>query len=302
MRWLRLPSTRLAIRWKFLSVMVAIAIVPLIISAWLEVRSVAKLGEELAAESGRTVNERTRQSLQRSLHQLIEMINRAAETAELIARLQARHATHVLTQPLPEKQLASELLWTNDFTPLDATEEYQFNAGNLTVPINRKSHALFSPNNEKTGQVLDSAKTLQGMQSFFLEINRTHASLFRWQYVALENGLLATYPGHSDYPQDFDVRERDWYKIQKSRRELTWSPPHTDAVTGLPVINVTMPLITDSGEFLGVSGLDVRIASFLRALQLPLKFEYDSETLIAALVTDPVNQTQSLFIVAESSH
>ena len=67
------------------------------------------------------------------------------------------------------------------------------------------------------------AEALDELNRFYQEVDRTHEALFHWQYVALENGLVATFPGHGNYPEDFDVREREWYQAQKLKRDF--GPP-----------------------------------------------------------------------------
>ena len=303
MPWLRLPNLRLAIRWKFLLVMVAIAIVPLMISAWLEIRSVSKLGAEIAAESGRTINERTRQALQQSLHQLAETLNREASTVELIARLHAKHALAALTaKALSNRLQDEELLWAREFDTSDATDSYPIADEVSELPINRERPSVFVAGNSGGPNIIEQASVLSTLRHFYHDIDRTHRQLFHWQYVALENGLVSTFPGHGNYPNDFDVREREWYQAQKLKRGLLWSPLHTDVATGIAMINVTMPLINENGEFLGVSGIDVRLSNLLQALQVPIKFEYNSEILLAALVSDETTHTDNLFVFAESEN
>ena len=303
MSWLHLPHLNLAIRWKFLTVMVAIAIIPLVISAWLEVRSVTKLGAQLAAESGRTINERTRQSLQQSLHHLAETLNREASTAELVARLHAKQALTALssetTSGVPE---IDAVLWAEDFHADLANDHYRVSGRDAVIPIDRERQSVFLAGTRKSLDPHPQAMALTRLNALYRDIDRTHRDLFHWQYVALENGLVATFPGHGNYPADFDVREREWYQAQKRAKALLWSPLHTDVATGIAMINVTMPLIDNAGEFLGVSGIDVRLSGLLQSLQVPIKFEYNSEIILAALTGETAGGLQDLLVFAESEN
>ena len=283
--------------------MVAIAIIPLIISAWLEVRSVTKLGAQLAAESGRTINERTRQSLQQSLHHLAETLNREASTAELVARLHAKHALATLVSDAnPSTDEINAVLWAEDFEAAQANDQYRVSGRESGIPIDRERQSVFLAGTKKSDLPHPQAIALTRLNPLYQDIDRTHRDLFHWQYVALENGLVATFPGHGNYPDDFDVREREWYQAQKREKALLWSPLHTDVATGIAMINVTMPLINDAGEFLGVSGIDVRLSGLLQALQVPIKFEYNSEILLAALISDSVSGARDLYVFAESEN
>ena len=301
-RSLRSPKIRLAIRWKFLLVMIAIAIVPLLISAWLEIRSVSKLGAEIAAESGRTINERSRQSLQRSLHQLVESLNREASTVELLARLHAEKAVQALSKGAANLMPAPEINWAHEFNDDSATDHYSISDSEQLLAITRDNPTLFVAQNTKPQDILNSAQQLSTLSDFYQLIDRSHSGLYHWQYVALENGLIATFPGHGKYPSEFDARQRAWYETQKSRRELLWSPLHTDVSTGIAMINITMPLISSNGEFLGVSGMDLRLSGLLSALQVPIKFEYDSKIILSAVGAADESGEENIFIIAESDN
>ena len=296
------PKIRLAIRWKFLAVMIAIAIVPLLISAWLEIRSVSRLGEELAAESGRTINERSRQSLQRSLHQLVESLNREASTVELLARLHAEKAIQALSEDLQKPSPPLAVSWAQEFSTEHANDHYSISGSKEVLAINRQSPSLFVAPNANSEDVVNDAHRLMQLTSFYTLIDRSHGDLYHWQYIALENGLVATFPGHGNYPQDFDARQRAWYEAQKSRQELLWSPLHTDVSTGIAMINITMPLLSADGTFLGASGMDLRLSGLLSALQVPIKFEYNSKIVLAAIGAPNDSDNENIFIIAESDN
>jgi phosphoserine phosphatase RsbU/P len=317
----RLPfNLKLNIRWKFLIAMLGIAITPLLIAAWLEIRSISALGAELAADSGRAINERTTQVLVQTTRHYAEVMNRQSKTVELIVRLQAKRALIALNSSAPLDQPQGKFPWADSLVANTRSSHYIRLAEDGTpmqLPISRDNQSLFSVIKPPSAALQDSARNLLQINNFYREIQREHSDLFYWQYVALENGLLATFPGHSNYPEDFDPRQRRWYQAQKEHRALRWSAPHTDAVTGITMVNVTMPLVSKTGEFLGVSGLDVRLSGLLNALQVPLKSEYDSRVLLSVLV-DKKNmpghnqrhkagseqghkQAQEIFVVAESA-
>jgi PAS domain S-box-containing protein len=61
--------------------------------------------------------------------------------------------------------------------------------------------------------------------------------------------------------EDFDPRERPWYRSAKQRRRLTWGPPSFGTVTPPLTLALAYPFIGPSGEFEGVFGGDVLLDS-----------------------------------------
>ena len=81
----------------------------------------------------------------------------------------------------------------------------------------------------------------------------------RWAYVALENGLHFSYPGKGGYPADYDPRKRPWYEVGKSRNKLAWVPPYRDTQGQGLVMPCVTPVRSESGELLGIAGLEVTL-------------------------------------------
>ena len=66
------------------------------------------------------------------------------------------------------------------------------------------------------------------------------ADTFLWAYVALPNGLLATYPGHGKLPTAYDARVREWYKAALREGGVVWRIL-VDASTKRLTATVSMP-------------------------------------------------------------
>ena len=78
-----------------------------------------------------------------------------------------------------------------------------------------------------------------------------------WAYVALENGVLAHYPGHNHFPSPYDATKRPWYKLVSGQRGPQWGSPHVDfGGLGL-MLPCSMGLYDDDGRQLGVAGIEL---------------------------------------------
>ena len=78
-----------------------------------------------------------------------------------------------------------------------------------------------------------------------------------WAYVALENGVLAHYPGHNHFPSPYDATKRPWYKLVSGERGPRWGSPHVDfGGLGL-MLPCSMGLYDDEGRQVGVAGIEL---------------------------------------------
>ncbi len=91
-----------------------------------------------------------------------------------------------------------------------------------------------------------------------------------WAYVALENGVLAHYPGHDKFPSPYDARKRPWYELARGGRGPHWGSPHVDfGGLGL-MLPCSMGLYDDEGRLLGVAGIELSFDFLIdRLLEAP---------------------------------
>ncbi len=91
-------------------------------------------------------------------------------------------------------------------------------------------------------------------------------------YYGLEEGGIELYPD-LPLPEGFDHRTRPWYQAGiTSEGDPVWSPPYDEIITGEPTLSTTMPIVDDSGNNIGVFGIDLTFASLresLAAIPLP---------------------------------
>jgi eukaryotic-like serine/threonine-protein kinase len=91
-----------------------------------------------------------------------------------------------------------------------------------------------------------------------------------WAYVALENGVLAHYPGHDKFPSPYDATKRPWYQLVEGQRGPRWGSPHVDfGGLGL-MLPCSMSLYDDNGVHLGVAGIELSFDFIIdRLLEAP---------------------------------
>lgn len=288
----------LQIRWKILIALLAIGIGPLLISGWLDTRNVSALGARLAEQSGQALSEQTRRNLEQVAANYARRVERERQLIELALRLQAREASIALRTPAP----AADVFWADAFDAADPAlslitlpDKYRARSatGDVTpVPVSLDRQVFFSPTNADRTQLGEYAARLAALTSLYREIHADHDDVIHRQFIALDNGLLASYPGHGAFPPDYDARKRAWYRHHDGSGDIRWAPPHIDAVSGRAFINATMPLRDPDGNFIGVAGIDVSLVDLLQSLILPAALGSDGEALLTFLLEHPTGATE----------
>lgn len=282
--------TSLQIRWKILIALLAIGIGPLVISGWLDTRSVTALGARLAEQSGQALSEQTRRNLEQVAENYARRVERERQLIELALRLQAREANAALRAPLSP----ADVFWSDAFDAaapalalVTQADKYRARARDGSVApiaVSFDHQVFFNPQSTERLQLRDDATRLTALTSLYREIHTEHHDVIYRQFIALANGLLASYPGHGAFPADYDARKRAWYRRHDSSGDIRWAPPHIDAVSGRAFINATIALHDRDGRFVGVAGIDVSLVDLLQTLTLPAALGSDGEALLTFLI------------------
>lgn len=77
-----------------------------------------------------------------------------------------------------------------------------------------------------------------------------------WTYVGLENGVYTAFPGHGQFPDNFDHRESPWYELARDAQGPVWGAPSLDQA-GVGLVLTCAQALAHDGELLGVAGIDV---------------------------------------------
>ena len=83
--------------------------------------------------------------------------------------------------------------------------------------------------------------------------------------VTIDNSFVNTFITMTDgrnfnssyYIAENDVRKRNWYINAYITKDISWSQPYEDMITGKSVITVSIPLINSDGDIEGVLGADI---------------------------------------------
>jgi phosphoserine phosphatase RsbU/P len=277
---------RWPLRWKLFALMWLLSLLPALVIAWININTLAVLGARLAAQTGQSLSDQTRASLEQQADDYADLLAQQRQALELLVHLQAREAERVLRKP---PVTSNAVYWRDDYIRGDSalaldTQKKYFQQSSATtrspLPVSYEHLVMHAVPGVSTNALTTAATQLSEMLGMLREVHATQTDLVYWQYTALESGLYAGYPGHGGYPANFDPRGQAWYQAQKTMPAVTWTGPHWDAVTRLRMISVTMPLFDPQHHFIGVTGIDVRLTRLLQTVHLPLHLADSSDVLL----------------------
>jgi len=89
-------------------------------------------------------------------------------------------------------------------------------------------------------------------------------------YLGFSDGLFVLYPCSKILPEDFDHRQRPWYKERMENFRTTaaakWGSPYR-SVDGDMMLPCTLPMIDVHGNFHGVAAIDVSVMKLVKSLR-----------------------------------
>jgi phosphoserine phosphatase RsbU/P len=296
------------IRTKLLLFLLAIALVPLIVSAALHRISVYKLGTELARNQREQMLGGARHMLELLVKDHHLLVRRDRALIELAVRIQAREIELRLAAPPPT---APTIYMTRDFEtggwpPADiAPSEMHYRVVDgkrqpMSVSMTHQACFVSAGVDAKT-VAADMARTSTMPQAYRL-VRKSMPQVMYWQYTGFESGLHTTYPGHGGLPGDYDPRQRPWYKQAKRVDEVAWTLPIVDASTRRLTLTVAMPVRRPDGSAAGVTAIDVPMRNFFRELSLPPEWETRSEKMMVGFFENerPAFKDKLVIIVQQS--
>ncbi len=82
--------------------------------------------------------------------------------------------------------------------------------------------------------------------------------VMEWSYITVEkSGIIMMFPGAAGWDDNYDPRERPWYKQALERRGKVWGKPYADLMGQGRLISCVEALYDGDGELLGVAGIDL---------------------------------------------
>ncbi len=234
----------MSIRSKQILLMLAIALVPVLLSGLQSYRQVSRMAANIADTAGAAEMERERHYLREKVADIGISLRLTGNLTQLLLHRQAAMLAEALNADRPATELP--VVWSHTLDEPDTS---------------RPSFLLADPDCGKPCS--DSIQRLAAVTEPMNQVYRDAGTLSLWHYAGLANGVNVAFPGHGNYPDEYDPRDRPWYRAATASEGMTWLPLTIDASTGQPVLTATQALRDANGELLGATAIDLPLTRLL---------------------------------------
>ena len=233
----------MSIRLKQTLLMLAIALLPVVISALQSQRQIEHMASAIAVTA-------RAQELDRERHYLREKVADIGTSLRLVGSL---------TEELLQRQVEA-LESALDSPEASDRAELLASRGLAAEDAERPSFLVADPDCDSDCKT--AIAKLAGAAEALKAIQQAADPFSLWHYAGLDNGVHMVFPAHGDYPEEFDPRQRPWYRVAMQRGR-SWLPLTIDASTRQPVLTLTAPLRGANGIARGATGIDLPLATLL---------------------------------------
>ncbi len=227
----------MSIRIKQMLIMLAVSLLPVLVSGVLSQRKIDTMARGIEATA-------RFEEMERERHYLQEKVADLGTSLRLVARL--------TEQLLARQQLLLQAALSKPATGALPDSE--------RVDASRPAFLLTDP--DCGPPCAADLRKLATVGESLAGIHADAAGFSLWHYAGLESGVQMVFPGHGNYPADYDPRQRPWYR---AALELGagWLPLTVDASTRLPVLTVAAPLYSSDRSMLGATAIDLPLSHLL---------------------------------------
>lgn len=299
----------MSIRSKLLILLLVISLLPLVLVGGLGQATTGRLGRNLADRTSSVLIADASRQLRQVVDDHTVLLHRDIELIEMMVRTQAREVERSLAAPATAE--STPVLYSADIDgknmPPDFRQSpnyYRLDSTNIPQPVLHsldRSVITLAPGVRRDLVHVDAAR-VAGMTKYFRFLYDATRGRQLWHYVGLEGGIHAVYPGHGDYPADFDPRQRPWYTEARKAGSLLWIAPLIDASTRRVIQTVAMPVTGPDGNFAGVTAVDIVLTDILDAVRLPDAWSMEGEVLVVVRRPNPSTGRDGLLIISQRKY
>jgi len=265
----------MSIRWKFLILFMTFSLAPLLVVTLVGQRGILGMGETISGLAKKNRTEIVSKELQQTATDYAKILGREKEVLELTLRIIARDAERFLSEP---PKGAAKVYFAEDYdNPAKAPKDIVFSHKHIRGAAEERTEPMVVSFGHQVFLVRPGADwryvatdigRLRRLLPLHSKFESQLGDMLYWQYVSLESGVHAAYPGHGGYPSTYNPQTRPWYILARERGELAWSTPYIDASTRQVVMTASMPVRHSDGSFAGVAAIDVLLSEVLQVHEL----------------------------------
>ncbi len=268
------------IRTKLLIVLLVLAVPPLVAVSYYAVHEGRQLGDELAVHAATAYKRAAERELSLMVNLIGEDLNDNRRLLELALTYLGQETRIGLTAPLSRKEQDHP---QNIF---DAAGDVPLALATLPdypLPATADAVSLHTPAGLAPGVARTASAQLARLAPTLTALRRRLAENMLWAYVALPNGIMASFPGHGHMPAGYDPRKRPWYQSALAKKGLSWNIL-VDASTGRLTATVSKPVLAPDGSVAAVAAIDAPLETMLPESDLSRRWGTGVRALIVQAV------------------
>ncbi|MFW5734617.1 MAG: PDC sensor domain-containing protein, partial [Oceanidesulfovibrio sp.] len=252
-------------RWKVFFIFLAFSLVPVVVVTFINHEVTDHTAALLSRGAAETMETVVRHNVVQMVSDLSEDVARSKSTLLFTVDVLAEDVRQTLAEPParpPEAVYSLRDFRSPQRAPDDMAEASEYALpGQDHVMVSRGHPVFFYAGGEAIDQpdgvYPADVRAMAAAAPFMRRIFMTFPYIVYRVYVGLESGLHCSLPGHGEYPNAYDPRERFWYRRAVEAGEPVWTLPLRDASTSSLILTASAPIRDASGRIVGVAGLDV---------------------------------------------
>lgn len=252
----------MSLRWKFLIILLVFSLTPLLIYATLGQREMTNLGETISDLLYRSRTLGVSKELESLASDYARTFRREREFLDLVLAVLAEGVERVLNgYPNTASKAyvagraddppgsAADLVHPSTHEPMSISSGYQ--VFDLPEGFGRQKEGT---DIARLAELLPLHKLLE----------QALPNILYQQYVVLQNGTHAVFPGHGSYSRNFFLLKDPVFAVSKGDRRVVWSRPYSDGLSAQVIMTGAIPVRRTDGSLAGLAGVDALISGLLR--------------------------------------
>ncbi|MEM7680405.1 MAG: SpoIIE family protein phosphatase [Planctomycetota bacterium] len=309
----------MTLRRRFLVLLLAASLAPLVVLRAVELFAFNRLSGDVVDNARQALVERTRRELTLSLEGFRSELERESQVAELLVQLQ-RNAIETRLAQIADRQgitptdedAAPEPIVNN--VPVYQAQDFAGPSPRAPGVVLSAQHGRLEPTSanrladpgaavptptrvsflaqltafyrEPGPDALRVAEAMADLVHELAPLREQLSDYILWQYAAFTDGVMVSYPGAgfgNAASEGFDPTLRPWYRIISSPGALAWSTPTVDVPTGRVVFTVSAGLAWPDGSLAGVTAIDIPAALALDKRRISASWGAEARLLLIDL-------------------
>lgn len=251
------------IRYKLLSLLLFLSLPAVILLGVLTLHGYSSMSSDIIAESSQRLIEHNKFFLKEKTSDLANIIKVQSGLVEEALRNQASVAEKLLKSPAPVTKYFTSTDFDEQKLPTlkDILYSNIDKNGNQIFVETSRDYASFrlAPDIDSVPVIKKHILQLNQMTPFYKSQLSRSTTMALWHYTSLENGVHNVFPGHGQYPTNYDGRKRSWYVNAVKEGDVVWTKAIIDASTGKVITTASMPIYYPDKRLAGVTAIDLPI-------------------------------------------